>query len=51
MEQADRSVGQLGSQWPPLKAGLFGGSVERYNAVAERMRAHLRQLQPLYLWP
>jgi|ERR1044072_1251613 hypothetical protein len=35
-----------GNEWPPLKAGLFGGSVDRFVTVAEDFQkevlAHLR---------
>jgi hypothetical protein len=37
----------LGANWPPLKAGLFGGSVDRFNVVKEgfdRVVAKIRSL-------
>ena len=30
-----------GSDWPPLKAGLFGGSIERFLEIAKKYRDEL----------
>lgn len=31
--QIDTEIASMGSEWPPLRAGLFGGSIERLNLV------------------
>ena len=35
---------RLGNDWPPTKAGLFGGSTERFAEVAERYKQLLDQV-------
>ena len=35
---------RLGNNWPPTRAGLFGGSTERFVEVAERYKQLLDQL-------
>ena len=35
---------QLGEQWPPLKAGLFGGSSDQFKAIAEKYAAFMGEL-------
>jgi hypothetical protein len=37
LEEAEKA----GSTWPPLRSGLFGGSIERFNEVAQRYNAEL----------
>jgi len=34
----------MSSSWPPLKAGFFGGSLERFNAVASEYEAMIKHL-------
>ena len=37
-----------GASWPPLKAGLFGGSFERFDAIRKKLNEELRGLE--WLW-
>lgn len=39
---------QRGSSWPPLAAGLFGGSLERFNEIATSYREKLLKALPWY---
>ena len=40
MQDAER----MGDDWPPLKAGLFGGSAKRFREVAETYKQSLDRL-------
>jgi hypothetical protein len=37
-----------GESWPPLASGLFGGSIERFSAVAEKFQSEI--LAKLHWW-
>ncbi len=41
----DAEVKAMGENWPPLKAGILGGSVERLNVVRSAIQATLSKLQ------
>lgn len=41
-EEVERELAQRGDDWPPLKAGLFGGSVERAKQVKEQIDGLVR---------
>ena len=37
LEEAGHEIAEQGNEWPPLKVGLFGGSVERAKQVKEQI--------------
>ena len=37
LEEVGQEIAEQGNEWPPLKAGLFGGSVERAKKVQEQI--------------
>ena len=37
-------INQRGKDWPPLQAGLAGGSLERLRSVKPKYDKHLRQV-------
>ena len=37
LEEVDLEIAEQGDEWPPLKAGLLGGSVERAKQVKEQI--------------
>lgn len=34
----------MGANWPPLKAGMFGGTVERFRHVAAMFSENYKEL-------
>ena len=44
VEDADQNAEKQGVNWAPLKAGFFGGSIERYEGAAQRMKAYLERI-------
>jgi len=41
LNRARLKVASLGDSWPPLQAGLFGGSVEKFNAAEQAFKSYL----------
>jgi hypothetical protein len=41
MEQLATEIKELGDDWPPLKAGLFGGSRKTVEDIKERTDAEI----------
>ena len=39
-----KEIEQLGASWPPFKAGLFGGTLESFDAAHKVVLAHLAKL-------
>lgn len=39
VDQVAKDAERLGSDWPPLKAGLFGGSLEAFKAAREALHS------------
>ena len=47
-EELLQEQAQLGEEWPPLKAGFFAGSSDRFVDVASRYRDELLNKLPWY---
>jgi len=43
VNQCRAEVSRLGVSWPPLQAGLFGGSIERFNAAEATLLDYLER--------
>jgi hypothetical protein len=44
-----KETAELGTNWPPLRAGLFNGSVDRFNVVKEGFDRVVAKVRPRYL--
>jgi hypothetical protein len=44
LKEADSEIGEMGSEWPPLKAGLFGGDLEKLKAARTLMNESIGRL-------
>lgn len=43
--QIKEEANELKNEWPPIKAGLFNGSIDRFNELYENLKAFLNRLQ------
>jgi hypothetical protein len=43
-KEIEEEVDQLGGNWPPVRAGLFGGSIDRARSIKTRFDAWFRNL-------
>jgi hypothetical protein len=39
-----QSANSSGASWPPIKAGLFNGNIDRFNEIVEEYKKHLNQV-------
>lgn len=50
MSQVDREVGTHQGSWPPLRAGFFGGDLDRLNQVRSKLNEFIGVVQSKRLW-
>jgi hypothetical protein len=49
VSRVSQDVERLGELWPPLRAGFFDGSVERFKTAEQSVIDHIRQ-HPSWFW-
>lgn len=43
IRKIDNEVATLGAQWPPLRAGFFAGSLDRFSEVKQSLRGFMKK--------